>query len=133
MKNAKTFDIGKFFVVFMLIAGSLIFLAPFFMSILLSLKTTGEIAKDPLFSLPKNPSLDNYKEVLSNPNMSFSGFFKNTLFIATVSTIGTVLSASLIAYPFARLKFKGRDRLFILLLSTMMLPGVVTMIPTFVL
>lgn len=125
--------LSKAFVVVLLVVGSLIFLAPFVMSVMLSLKSASEIATTSVYSPPKAPSLDNYKEVLSNPNMSFGRFFQNTLLIATLSTIGTVFSAALIAYPFARLKFRGRDRLFVLLLSTMMLPGVVTIIPTFVL
>jgi multiple sugar transport system permease protein len=125
--------IGRAFVAIMLVIGSLIFLAPFVMSVMLSLKTAGEISTTSVWAPPQSPTLDNYKEVLSNPNMSFWKFFQNTFFVSAVSTFGTVFSAALIAYPFARLKFKGRDRLFILLLSTMMLPGVVTMIPTFVL
>ncbi|MBL8048304.1 MAG: carbohydrate ABC transporter permease [Chthonomonas sp.] len=123
----------RILVTILLIAGSLVFLAPFLMSISLSLKTAGEISTTSVWSPPQNPTLNNYKEVLSNPNMSFGRFFQNTLLIATLATLGTVLSAALVAYPFARLKFKGRDRLFVLLLSTMMLPGVVTLIPTFVL
>lgn len=124
---------AKTMIVALLIAGSIAFMAPFFMSVAMSLKTAGEIATSSAWQLPRNPTLENYREVLTNPNMSFIRFFWNTLFIATVSTFGTVLSAALVAYPFARLKFRGRDRLFVVLLSTMMLPGVVTLIPTYVL
>ena len=76
---------------------------------------------------------NNFKEVLSTPNVDFALFFRNSLFIAVMSTAGVLVSSAVVAYPFARLNFRGKDRLFILLLSTMMLPGIVTLIPTYVL
>ncbi len=122
----------KQIVILLLLIGSVVFMAPFLMSVSMSFKDAGEIATSTAWQPPKAVQFDNYKEVLSNPNVSFPRFFMNTLFIATIATIGSVLSAALVAYPFARLRFRGRDKLFIVLLSTMMLPGVVTMIPTYV-
>lgn len=122
----------KRLLIVVLLVGSFMFLAPFLMSVSMSLKDAGEIAKTSAWDPPKAIQFSNYSEVLNNPNASFPRFFLNTLFIACVATVGTVLSAALVAYPFARLKFRGRDKLFIVLLSTMMLPGVVTMIPTYV-
>jgi multiple sugar transport system permease protein len=58
-------------------------------------------------------------------------YLRNTLFIAIMCVIGTVLSCSLVAYAFARLRFPGRKLLFTILLSTMMLPSAVTLLPTF--
>ncbi|RYG42211.1 carbohydrate ABC transporter permease, partial [bacterium] len=58
---------------------------------------------------------------------------QNTAVVAVLATLGVLFSSSLVAYAFARLNFAGRDRLFLLLLATMMLPGIVTMIPTYVL
>ena len=75
----------------------------------------------------------NYEKVLTNPNAPFVLFFRNSLIISALSTVGVLLSSSMVAYGFARLKFPGRDRLFVLLLSTMMLPGIVTMVPQYVL
>lgn len=124
---------ARFVVGLLLLVGSLVFLTPFVMSLFLAVKSPTEIATTSIWSLPKQPTTENFREILTNPNMSFARFFWNTLVIATLATVGTVVSASFVGYAFARLKFKGRDRLFILLLSTMMLPGVVTMIPTFVL
>jgi multiple sugar transport system permease protein len=62
----------------------------------------------------------------------FLHFIKNSIFVTLLSIIGTVLSSSLVAYSFARLRWPGRNVIFIILLSTMMLPGQVTMIPVFV-
>lgn len=121
----------KVLVTFMLVAGSLIFLTPFYTTIAMSLKNPNELAKTAAWDWPKEPTLENYQTVLTNPNVSFQQFFLNTAFIAILSTIGVVLSASVVAYAFARIRFVGRERLFILMLSTMMLPGIITMIPTY--
>ena len=60
-------------------------------------------------------------------------FVKNSVFLAAVGTLGVVSTSSAVAYAFARIDFMGKDRLFLVLLSTMMLPGIVTMIPSYVL
>lgn len=125
--------LGKFLVLGLLVVGSLVFLTPFYISVTMSLKSAAEVAQTSVWSLPKSVTLENYREVLANPNVSFLLFFRNTVVIAGFSTLGVVLSSSMVAYAFARVQFRGRDRLFIVLLSTMMLPGIVTMIPTYVL
>ncbi|MBL8049377.1 MAG: carbohydrate ABC transporter permease [Chthonomonas sp.] len=122
---------GKWLVTILLIVGSLIFLLPFYVSLAMSLKTPQELATTPAWSWPQQVTWANYHEVLSNPNVKFAKLFSNTVIIATVATFGVILSASLVAYAFAKMKFAGRDRLFVVLLSTMMLPAIVTTIPTY--
>lgn len=76
----------------------------------------------------------NYTEALDNlPPQAMGGlvYLKNTLIIVLFSVIGTVLSSSVVAYAFARMRFPGRDTLFVVLLATMMLPGAVTLLPKF--
>ncbi|MDF2888289.1 MAG: binding-protein-dependent transport system inner rane component [Lacrimispora sp.] len=63
--------------------------------------------------------------------VTFGTFFKNSLIVATVSTFGTVISSSMVAYALARVKFKGRKLLFWCMLGTLMLPGQVIMIPQY--
>lgn len=116
-----------------LVLGSIAFMVPFYIMMVMALKTPNEIATTSAWAWPKDLTWENFGLVLSNPNVSFQLFFKNTLTIATLSTLGVLVSSSLVGFAFARLKFRGRDRLFILLLSTMMLPGIVTMIPTYLL
>ena len=115
-----------------LVIGAVVFMMPLYMMVVMSLKSTQEIAASSVWSWPKNLTFENFKTVLDNPNAPFFLFFKNSAIIATFSTAGVLVSSSLVAYPFARLRFRGRDRLFMLLLSTMMLPGLVVMIPTFI-
>lgn len=64
-------------------------------------------------------------------NVNFWTYFRNSLFVASLTIIGTLLACAPVAYAFAKIKFPGRDILFILVLSTMMLPFQVTMIPLF--
>jgi len=130
-QSAANLSRGLMWVV--MLTGALAFLTPLYVMLAMSLKTPNEIAVSSPWALPQNLTWDNFSKVLSNPNVSFQLFFRNTLFIAVMSTLGVLVSSALVAYPFARLQFRGRDRLFILLLSTMMLPGVVLMIPTYLL
>jgi multiple sugar transport system permease protein len=113
--------------------GGLLMLIPFYLMVVLSLKTDAEVVQSP-WALPHIPQWINYVHTwtIEGTDVTFADFFRNTLTIATLSTIGTVLSSSLVAFGFARLRFPGRDRLFILLLATMMLPSIVTLIPSYI-
>jgi multiple sugar transport system permease protein len=134
MKGAVIIDrIQKAIVLFLLVAGSFIFLLPFYLMLSMSLKSSSELSLTSIWAWPKQVTFDNYVTVLTNPNVNFGMFFQNTVVIAIFSTIGVVLTSAMVAFPFARMRFRGRDRLFILVLSTMMLPGIVTLIPSFVL
>lgn len=75
----------------------------------------------------------NFHDALMNPAMPFPRFFLNTVIIVVLTVLGATLSAALCAYGFARIRFRGREPLFILLLATMMIPGQVTMIPVYIL
>jgi ABC-type glycerol-3-phosphate transport system permease component len=123
----------KFLAVILLIAGSLMFLVPFLSALNMSLKSETELKTTSAWAIAQHPTLANYKEVLSNPNVSFLQCFSNTFVIAFLTSLGVIISSSLVAYAFARLRFRGRDRLFLLMLSTMMLPSIITMIPTYLL
>ena len=123
--------LGKIVVALLLASGSIVFLLPFYTSLSMSLKTPEELATTSAWSWPQQPTWSNYSEVLTNPNVNFLQLFLNTVIIAGLATIGVIASSSLVAYAFAKMKFMGRDRLFVILLSTMMLPGIVTMIPTY--
>jgi multiple sugar transport system permease protein len=76
-------------------------------------------------------AVNNYWRVINHDKMDFPLYTRNTLFIAAMSIIGTVISCSLVAYGFAKIKFKGRGAMFALMLSTMMIPFPVLMVPLF--
>jgi ABC-type glycerol-3-phosphate transport system permease component len=112
--------------------GILLFMLPLYVMLAMALKEQTEVATTSMWAWPKHPTLANFREVLTNPNVSFALFLKNTTFVAVTTTIGVVLTSAMAAFGFARVEFAGRDRLFLVLLATMMLPGIVTMIPTYV-
>ena len=116
-----------------LLSGVVLSLAPFYLMIVMSLKTPGEIASTTVWDWPRLLQWSNYEKVLTNQNAPFFMFLRNSMIVSGMSTIGVLLSSSMVAYGFARIKFPGRDRLFVLLLSTMMLPSIVTMVPQYVL
>lgn len=125
--------VGRSFVVGLLALGALIFMAPLYEMLTIALKTPDEIAKYGTSGLPRHPTVENFVKVVADPDVNFALFFKNTLVIAVLSVLGTVFSSAFAAFAFARLKFRCRDRLFVILLSTMMLPGIVTVIPSYIL
>jgi ABC-type glycerol-3-phosphate transport system permease component len=74
-----------------------------------------------------------FLDTLTNPDRPFLRYALNSFLISGMAIIGSVLSCSLIAYPFARLRFRGRDKLFGIVIATMLLPGPVLVIPQFLL
>ncbi|HRW09396.1 MAG TPA: carbohydrate ABC transporter permease [Caldilineaceae bacterium] len=114
-----------------LIAGGLLMLVPFFWLVSSSLKAPHEIYTFPPQWIPDPVHWENYTEVFAV--VPVLGYAMNTLIVTILGTAGIVLSSSLAAYSFARLRFKGRDWIFGAILATIMLPFAVTMIPTYIL
>ena len=96
-----------------------------------SLKESGKEFRFPPELLPIPPAWGNYIDLW--PVTSMHLFLINSVFFTVVATIGTVVTASMVAYGFARIQFPGQNFLFVLMLSTMMLPEIVTLVPQFVL
>lgn len=113
--------------------GAALMLTPFYLMLAMSLKTSAEIVESP-WALPASPQWVNYARTwrIEGTDVTFAAFFRNTLLIAVLGTLGTTISSSIVAYGFARLRFPGRERLFLILLATMMLPGIVTTIPSYI-
>lgn len=109
----------------------MLILLPLWWMISTSLKSPAEIAQYPPTFFPKEFHFNNYIEAWQTA--PFTRWALNTLFLASVGTIGSVLVNSLVAYGFAKIHFKGRNPLFILVLSTMLIPGFVTMVPQYIL
>ena len=104
---------------------------PLLWMIATSLKAKGEEFRFPPELLPVPPVWGNYVEVWPVTNIHV--FLLNSVFFTVAATLGTVISASMVAYGFARIQFPGRGFLFVLMLSTMMLPEIVTLVPQFIL
>jgi ABC-type glycerol-3-phosphate transport system permease component len=112
---------------------ALLWLVPFLWLIITSLKPLPQVLTRPPVWIPHPILWRNYVDALTSPTFRFGRLLLNSLFYSVVSTVGIVISCTLVAYGFARMRFWGRDFWFLVMLATMMLPGVVTMIPTYVL
>ncbi len=106
-------------------------LLPFVWMVSTSLKDLPSVFTIPPRLIPNPIFWSNYTDVIKA--MPFVTFTRNTAFIAITNTFGQVLTCSMAAYAFARMKFPLRDTFFLLYLGTMMIPGQVTLIPTYVL
>jgi multiple sugar transport system permease protein len=107
-----------------------VFLGPIYWMLSTSFKTDKMMFKLPPQWVPDPPTLEHYQQALTQyPAVRYMG---NTLFIVCLSTLGTLISCSLAAYAFSRLRWPDRKLVFGLLLATMMIPGQVTMIPVYV-
>ncbi|ECJ9437538.1 carbohydrate ABC transporter permease [Listeria innocua] len=115
-------------VISILTVGGFFMILPFIWMVLSSLKTDAEILKIPPTIWPETFTLDNFTKLFTE--MDFAIYLKNTLIIVFFSFFGLFLNA-MAGYGFA--KFKGKNKLFYLVLATMMIPGQVTMIPVYLL
>lgn len=113
----------------LVMAGSVIFVIPFFWMLSTSIKSTELVYLFPPVWIPEEFHWENY--ALAWQRLPFLTFYSNTVIIVLCNLVGTLFSSSLVAYSFARLRFRGRNFLFLVLLSTMMLPSQVTLIPTY--
>ncbi|MBA8793141.1 multiple sugar transport system permease protein [Friedmanniella endophytica] len=118
-----------FYLLLLIIA--LVFLTPYLFSLNASFKPLAAILSDHAWTPATSLSLTNFKEVLTSNG--FATYLGNTVLITVIITVGQVLFSLMGAYAFARLRFPGRDALFWLYLSMLMVPNVVTMIPLYVL
>lgn len=105
--------------------------APFVWMVLGSLKTEGELRRIPPTWWPGEFTLDNYTQLFSR--LDFSTYFLNSTVVAVAVTTGNLLFCSAVGYALAKLEFRGRRALFTLVMTTLMVPGVVTFVPLFIL
>jgi len=114
-----------------LIVLAALFMFPFLWAVSTSLKETAEIYSSPPTLLPRSPQWTTYLRVWEL--VPFARWILNSVAIVVASTLGTVLTASAVAYSLARFRYRGRDVLFVVTLGTLMLPAQVTLIPQYVL
>jgi len=110
---------------------ALVFAAPFLWMLSTSLQDPVQLTTYPPKWVPGPMVWGNYPASMSYPMRPFGTFFKNSFIYTILATAGVTISSAFVAYGFARLDFRGRDALFILVLSTMMLPHEVTLIPQY--
>jgi len=104
---------------------------PFVWMLLSSFKSTPEIRQNPTRFLPIDWTLDNFSQLFTR--LDFATYFTNSAVVAVCVTAGNIVFSSMVGYALAKLEFRGKRLLFALVLGTLMVPGVVTFVPLFVL
>jgi|TARA_Y100000758_G_scaffold177883_1_gene126498 multiple sugar transport system permease protein len=117
--------------ILLLLATAILFSIPMIWLVLSSLKPAEQLTEDPYSLLPASWQWNNFSDALDS--MPYLVYLTNSLLLCAGTVVGSVLSCSLVAYGFARLRWRGRRLLFGILVATMLLPWHVTMIPRFLL
>lgn len=116
-----------------LLAAAALFLVPFYWMVASALKDSGQIFDPSPSWVPEPARWGHFREALDYPGFPYLRLLWNSVYYAGLVTVGTVLSCAAVAYGFARFRFPGRDLLFGVTVATLMVPPIVTFIPTYVL
>lgn len=114
-----------------LILGSMAMMFPFLWMVSTAFKPPPEIISYPPKLIPHMPTLEHFNELFSK--LKFGRFFLNSAYIAILVTLSALFTSSLVGYVFAKFEFRGRNAIFLLILSSMMIPFPVVMIPLYLL
>jgi len=120
----------KLVVYILLIAGAVLFVAPFAWTVTASLQPVSEMFRWPPSWIPRNPSLDNYARFMRTESLGL--WFFNSAYVSLAVTFLQLFFNSLAAYAFAKRRFPGRDGMFLIMLGTIMIPGQVLLIPSYI-
>lgn len=115
----------------LLTGGVILFLMPFVIMVINSLKTEGELLRNPVGLIPGEVTLDNYARWFQQLNIQ--QFFMTSLLVALITVAGNLVFCSMVGYAMAKMEFPGKKLLFGLVMLTLMVPGTVTFVPLFVL
>ncbi|MCX6044577.1 MAG: carbohydrate ABC transporter permease [Chloroflexi bacterium] len=123
--------IGRILLYAVLASGAVLFAIPLVWMVSTSLKPDGLVNNMPIVWIPPEIQWHNYVDAWNTSVPPFTTFYANTIFITVMNIIGLLVSSSLVAFGFARIRFWGRDGIFLLMIATMMLPKQVTFIPIY--
>lgn len=112
------------------VLGTILFTFPFFWMIKSSVSPPAEVLQFPPAIFPSEIVWGNYARAWTN--LPFEMFYRNTIFITLTGMIGVLVSSSVVSFAFARMRWPGRDKFFVVMIATLMLPNHVTLIPTYV-
>jgi ABC-type glycerol-3-phosphate transport system permease component len=112
------------------IAGSILMAFPLLWMLSTSFKSNDEANSSQILWIPTKPQIDAYTSILSDP--SFQRAYFNSIFVALIAVVGTLISISAVAYAFSRIEWPGRNIVFFLMLSTLMIPAQALIVPQYV-
>ena len=117
--------------IFMLIVG-VICITPFIFMVSSSFKVSGEVMKFPWHLIPESPTIQNFIGLFTNGIYNFQKWYANTIVMTGLTIIIKVFFVSFTAYGFAKINFKGKDAIFLVLLSAMMIPSDIMILPRYI-
>lgn len=118
--------------IFLVILGiaTLIYIGPFLFSLSISFNADKNVFDWPIRLIPETFTMDNYKNVWNE--LPFGKWLFNSVLVTSIQTVANVFFSSMAGFAFARLEFKGRKFIFGLLLSSLMIPGIILLVPKFI-
>ena len=126
----KKIRAGRALLYIILVFWAVFMIMPFAWMLLTSVKTQPEAMKVPIVWLPKNPQWKNYVDVLQK--YRFASYYKNTAFVTVTTVIFQLMTCSMGAYAFARLDFPGKNAIFLVCMTVLMVPTQMIIIPRFI-
>jgi multiple sugar transport system permease protein len=123
--------VGRVALYAVLLVAGLVAALPFFWMVFGSFKTGPEIRQIPPTFVPETWTLDNYRQILTDPELPLLTFYRNSMFVAVMNVVATLFTASLLGFIFAKYRFRGRQLMFWYLMALMMVPMSVVMIPNY--
>lgn len=132
-RRRRNWWLHAIFVYGVLAVVAFVFIVPIFWMLLTSVKTAQEAVYFPPTIIPREWHLQNYVEAWTHESMNFTRWFFNSVYLSGLVLVGVLLTSSLCAYGFARIRFPGRDFWFMATIASIMLPPQVTLIPLYVL
>ena len=130
MKAKRRVSIGRIVMYLLLIFWAVFMIMPFAWMILTSLKAQAEAMKVPIVWFPKEPQWKNYVDVLQKYN--FGLYYKNTIIVTVITVAFQLVTSSTAAYAFARLNFPGKNFIFLVCMTVLMVPTQMIIIPRFI-
>jgi multiple sugar transport system permease protein len=128
-KEAHGWRSGMIVVYLVLILGAFLTVVPFVFTLASSFKSAAEIRQVPPTFFPQHPTVENYTTVLGDPDLPLATFYRNSAIVALANVATNLFTSALFGYIFSKFEFRGKRPLFVFLLTQLMIPFQVTMIP----
>ena len=129
-RSRRRFSPASALVHLVLLASVAVILLPYYLMVSTSFKPLREIFTDPFTWIPSRLAWENYVDAWNHA--PFGRYFLNSTFISVTETLGVLVTSALAAYAFSRMRFRGREALFLIFLGTLMVPGEVQLVPNFI-
>ena len=130
--NSPKNPVGAILLTVILLAIGILFIFPFLFILSSSFKISGDIMKTPLQLIPLNPTVQNFHVVFNTPMLDFGRWYSNTIIMAASTIALKSFIVTITGYAFAKIKFKGSNIIFLLLLSALMIPSDIMIIPRYI-